>query len=69
MAYDQMLQEDFTQPICHHLSWYACHMRWQNPAVEVSQETDDKPDADAEEEEDEEVSRDLEGAPRVRREF
>ena len=38
MAFDQMLQEDFSHPITRYLSWYACHMLWKNPSPPVQEQ-------------------------------
>ena len=55
VAYDQMLQEDFEHPITWLLSWYACHLHWQNPPVPVVEEEEGKgEEARAEDEEEEE---------------
>ena len=46
VAFDLMLQEDFSHPISKALSWYACHLYWKNPP----------PPAEAAEEAEEDVS-------------
>jgi hypothetical protein len=42
VAFDQMLQEDFSHPITRALSWYACHLYWKNPPAEVVDEAEDQ---------------------------
>ena len=46
IAFDQMLQEDFSHPLTKALCWYACHLYWKNPPEII----------DEVEEEEEEVS-------------
>ncbi|KAK2180748.1 hypothetical protein NP493_427g01050 [Ridgeia piscesae] len=43
VAYDLMLQEDFSHPISRALAWYACHLHWKNnpPSAEPPAEPEE----------------------------
>ena len=43
IAFDQMLQEDFSHPITRYLSWYACHKFWKNLPVEDHEKETEPP--------------------------
>ena len=44
IAFDQMLQEDFSHPITRYLSWYACHKFWKNLPVEDQEKETEPPE-------------------------
>ena len=48
VAFDQMLQEDFSHSLTRALSWYACHQFWKNPPAELEAQAEE---GEAEEEE------------------
>lgn len=55
VAFDQMLQEDFENPITRYLSWYACHLFWKNPPPPAAPGLEAEVETETVEEEDEEV--------------
>ena len=60
MAYDLMLQEDWSHPINRMLAWYACHLRLQHlretGGLGEEEEEEKEEEEGEEEEEEEEVS-------------